>query len=71
MNLDELWQQIVELARDDPAAYHAVRMVRYRSMSIEEAALHLAINQTKGIAVLREELSKAMRYSVRPVVAPD
>lgn len=62
----ELWEEITKLARDDPAAYQAVQMVNL-GISIEQAALQLALAQTKAVAVLKAELLEALQYSVRPV----
>ncbi|GAQ30278.1 hypothetical protein SAMD00023378_3961 [Ralstonia sp. NT80] len=63
----DAWAEIIKLARDDPAAHRAVYMVSYRDMSLEEAALQLALTQTKAVAILKAELMEALKYSVRPV----
>ncbi|UCF25207.1 MAG: hypothetical protein JSV72_07325 [Ralstonia sp.] len=36
-------------------------------ISIEQAALQLALEQTKAVSILKTELLEAMKYSVRPV----
>lgn len=66
-NPEDPWEELLKLAMHDPCVKQAVDMVRYRGMSVLDAALHLALAQTKCVAALQDELVKARMLAPFPV----
>jgi len=65
------WQQIIDLARVDPACRQAVDAVRYGRMSIQEATLALALCQTKRAMALHEQAVELLKLMpMPPIVIP-
>ncbi|MFM0163888.1 hypothetical protein PQR39_26175 [Paraburkholderia sediminicola] len=69
-NPEDPWEELLDLAMHDPCVRQAVDMVRHRGMSVSEAALHLALAQTKLVATLRQELINARMLAPFPVMIP-
>ena len=65
------WLEIQELARVDPACRNAVDAVRYGRMSVQDAALALALCQTKRAIELQERAVELLRLMpMPPILAP-
>lgn len=60
------WHEILELARIDPCCQRAVDCVRYNQMTKEEAALWLAVYQTKLAMELHERACELLRSMPSP-----
>ena len=69
-NPEDPWEELLDLAMHDPCVRQAVDMVRCRGMSVVDAALHLALAQTKRVAILQEELLKARLLAPFPAMIP-
>lgn len=55
------WMEIQELAKVDPACRQAVDAVRFGRMSVQDAALALALCQTKRAMMVHDEAAKLLR----------
>lgn len=62
------WQEIQELARVDPACARAVDCVRYGRMSMQEAALWLALYQTQRAIKLQQMATDWLKLNPAPLV---
>jgi hypothetical protein len=61
------WQQIVDLARVDPACRQAVDAARYGRMSMQDAALALALVQTKQAMKAHEMATDWLKLNPAPL----
>lgn len=64
---EDAWEEIVKLSRDEPCAHRAVQMVQSRGVSVTEAALQLALAQTKRIMILQDQLVNFHKLSPPPM----
>lgn len=69
-NIEDPWEELLKLAKDDPCVKWAADMVRYRGMSVGEAALHLALAQSKCVAIMRDELIKSRMLAPFALTVP-
>ncbi|CAN7641159.1 hypothetical protein [Paraburkholderia terricola] len=67
-NPEDPWEEILNLAMHDPCVRQAVDMVRCRGMSVIDAALLLALAQSKRVAILQDELVKARMLAPFPAM---
>ncbi|MDR6389262.1 hypothetical protein [Paraburkholderia phenoliruptrix] len=67
----DVWGEIQELAKVDPACRQAVDAVRYGRMTVQDAALALALCQTKRAMALHDQAVEFLKLApMPPIVMP-
>lgn len=66
--LEDPWEELVKLARQDPYVARTVDMVRYRGMSIGDACAHLALYQTRRAMMLQEQAIEWLKTNPAPLI---